>query len=170
MDMDCDTWIWILGQLRSCGESLTRWREEYGDQYDLSLLDRKGLPSSPPPSVNIPTHVHPPSLSHTLHASLALSLPLLLSLPSPLNIHTNTHNYPRLSLSLIVSVALALALALAEYLSGGLACNLAQQYLYLAGGLAWHLAQQLVRPRNLLQRGRWSARQAMGHRYFWPEL
>eukprot|EP00277_Geminigera_cryophila_P033450 CAMPEP_0173131598 /NCGR_PEP_ID=MMETSP1102-20130122/60728_1 /TAXON_ID=49646 /ORGANISM="Geminigera sp., Strain Caron Lab Isolate" /LENGTH=584 /DNA_ID=CAMNT_0014042929 /DNA_START=318 /DNA_END=2072 /DNA_ORIENTATION=- len=66
-------------QLRSCGESLTRWREEYGDQYDLSLLDRKG-------------------------------------------------------------------------------------------GLAWNLAQQLVRPRNLLQRGRWSARQAMGHRYFWPEL
>jgi len=65
-------------QLRSCGESLSRWREEYGDQYDLELLDRKG-------------------------------------------------------------------------------------------GLAWDLAQQLVRPRNLLQRGRFSARQAMGHRYFWPE-
>lgn len=65
-------------QLRSCGESLTRWRREYGDDYDLSLLDRNG-------------------------------------------------------------------------------------------GIAWDLAKQLVRPRNLFQRGRLSARQAMGHRYFWPE-
>jgi len=66
-------------QLRSCGEDLIRWREEYGDQYDLSLLDR----------------------------------------------------------------------------------NKAQ---------AWDLATKLIRPRNLFQRGRLSARQAMNHRYFWPEL
>jgi len=66
-------------QLRSCGEDLMQWREEYGDLYDLSLLDRKG-------------------------------------------------------------------------------------------GLAWDLVQQLVRPRDIWQRGRLSARQAMGHRFFWPEL
>jgi hypothetical protein len=66
-------------QLRSCGEDLIRWREEYGDQYDLSLLDH----------------------------------------------------------------------------------NKAQ---------AWDLATKLIRPRNLFQRGRLSARQAMNHRYFWPEL
>jgi len=66
-------------QLRSCGEDLSRWRDEFGDQYDLTLLDRNG-------------------------------------------------------------------------------------------GLAWDLAKQLIRPRNLFQRGRLSARQAMGHRYFWPEF
>jgi serine/threonine protein kinase len=66
-------------QLRSCGENLQRWREDFGDNYDLSLLDRNK-------------------------------------------------------------------------------------------GHAWDLAQQLIRPRNLFQRGRLSARQAMGHRYFWPEL
>jgi hypothetical protein len=66
-------------QLQSCGENLEQWRAEYGDLYDMSLLDRRG-------------------------------------------------------------------------------------------GLGWDLATQLVRPRNLLQRGRLSARQAMGHRYFWPEL
>ena len=69
----------LKSQLRACGEDLKTWREEYGDAYDLSLLDRKG-------------------------------------------------------------------------------------------GQAWDLATQLVRPRNQLQRGRLSARQAMGHRYFWPEL
>mmetsp|Transcript_27018 Transcript_27018/g.66635 ORF Transcript_27018/g.66635 Transcript_27018/m.66635 type:complete len:288 (+) Transcript_27018:42-905(+) len=38
------------------------------------------------------------------------------------------------------------------------------------GGLGWDLAQKLVRPRNIFQRGRLSASQAMGHRYFWPEF
>eukprot|EP00960_Hanusia_phi_P031792 749481-Hanusia_phi.AAC.26 len=54
------------------------------------------------------------------------------------------------------------------------------------GGAGWDLATKLVRPRNFFQRGRFSARevrrlldggarrcdalQAMGHRYFWPEI
>jgi len=36
-------------------------------------------------------------------------------------------------------------------------------------GAGWDLAKKMVRPRNLLQRGRMSAAQAMGHRFFWPE-
>lgn len=36
-------------------------------------------------------------------------------------------------------------------------------------GQGWDLARHLVRPRNVLQRGRWSAAGAMGHSFFWPE-
>lgn len=38
------------------------------------------------------------------------------------------------------------------------------------GGKGWDLAKQLVRPRNILQRGRMSAADAMRHSYFWPEF
>mmetsp|Transcript_22792 Transcript_22792/g.74424 ORF Transcript_22792/g.74424 Transcript_22792/m.74424 type:complete len:625 (-) Transcript_22792:280-2154(-) len=66
-------------QLYNTGEDLIRWKEEFGSQYDLSLLERNG-------------------------------------------------------------------------------------------GAGWDLATKLVRPRNFFQRGRFSAREAMGHRYFWPEI
>lgn len=37
-------------------------------------------------------------------------------------------------------------------------------------GLGWDLVKKLVRPRNLLQRGRLSAAEAMSHPFFWPEF
>jgi len=42
------------------------------------------------------------------------------------------------------------------------------QLLDVREGAGWDLAKNMVRPRNILQRGRFSAAESMGHRYFWP--
>jgi serine/threonine protein kinase len=51
------------------------------------------------------------------------------------------------------------------------ACGHAYDYGLLDrhGGQGWDLARRLVRPRDFFQRGRWSASEAMGHAFFWPE-